>query len=68
MNDKIIKLGVDPQPGRSSLHIAGSSARFAHADLVIDCDGRVIKDRHGMGNRMATEDELAAAVTVEVEE
>lgn len=50
---KIIKAG-DPKrlPSRQA----------AEADLIIDGNGVVIKDRHGVAHREATPEELRAAV------
>lgn len=48
-------------PNRSSAAAKMSRMSLADADLAIDYDGRVLKDRYGREGRMATADEIAAA-------
>lgn len=55
---KIIQFAPGAIVGRSNLMAE------AEADLVIDCDGIVTKDRYGTRQRRATPGELAAAEVI----
>lgn len=69
MNDKIVMLDEASTKGiRGSLALRGSTARFAHADLVIDHDGRVIKNRYGHVGQDATPAEIKAATVISLED